>query len=267
MRPAGETGAGSSYRVVRVASLAQLDDAARIRWAVFAEAMALPPGLLPARREINGYDVLETTDNLVCYHGGEAVGTLRLMRPNRRLAETHGVALGLPVAIQYRIEDPPEAAEIAEVGRAAILPAHRGGSAIGQLYRTAYEASRRAGISHWIGMGFTETDSRGDALIMSACLRRQGRTAQAPRFLERTPVDPAYRPRRAFYAPGERHCASDGGHEPPAPAANGAISARDGLHLRREPVFEPAFKEYMLPVVLPLDAFAASPLGRRFIAA
>lgn len=252
------------YRVVKARTVAELDDAARVRWAVFSEAMHLAPGLLPALREINGFDVLDTTDNFVCYKGDEAIGTIRLLRPNPAVARVQGLPLGLPLELQCRIEDMPPRALVAELGRAAILREHRGSAAIGKLYKAAYEASRLTGISHWIGFSLTETDSRADADIVCAIMDGRGRTASRPRLVTRLP-EPEHQPSRPFYTPEERQRAAERDFDGlPLPGIVRFLLGI-GLSFVGPPIFEPTFKEYVLPIILPLDDFARSVFGRRYI--
>lgn len=260
-----QTTGTSSYRVARASTISELEDAARVRWTVFSEAMRLEPGFLPALREVNGFDVLDTTENFVCYREQDLAGTIRLLRPNQKLAGIHGVALGLPLEIQYRVEGLPEHASIAELGRAAIMPAHRGTPAIGKLYKAAYEASRRNGVTHWLAVSLTETDSLEDTLIVSAMLRERGRTAPEPRLLPRMPMPDDYGPTRPLYTAEERRRAAQGDYNGLALPHTVRFLLGIGLTFVGEPVFETAFKEYVLPVLLPLDAFASSVFGRRFV--
>ena len=257
--------APAGYRVETARTIAELDAAARVRWIVFSEAMRLAPELLPALREVNGFDLLDTTDNFVCYQGDEPVGTIRLLRPNPAVARVQGLPLGLPLELQCRIEGLPPQVRVAELGRAAILREHRGSSAIGRLYRAAYEASRRDGITHWIGFSLTETDLRADADIIHAILHGKGRTAARPSLHTRLPLDPDYVPCRPFYTDEERRRAAAGALDTlPLPGIVRFLLGI-GLTFVGAPVFEPTFKEYVLPILLPLDDFARSVFGRRYV--
>ncbi len=254
----------TGYRVAKAVTVPELDAAARVRWQVFSEAMQLAPGLLPALREINGFDVLDTTDNFVCYRGDEAIGTIRLLRPNPAVARVQKLALGLPLELQCRIDDMPSRANLAELGRAAILRAHRGSPAIGKLYRAAYEASRRHGVTHWIGLSLTETDSRADTEIVLAILGRKGRTASRPCLRPSLP-EPDHLSCRPFYSQEQRRLAGEGAYDTlPLPAIVRFLLGI-GLSFVGPPLFEPTFREYVLPIMLPLDDFAQSIFGRRCI--
>lgn len=254
----------SSYRVAKANTVAELDIAARVRWQVFSEAMQLKPELLPALREINGFDVLDTTDNFVCYKDEEAVGTIRLLRPNPAVAHVQRLPFGLPLELQCRIEDMPPRARVAELGRAAILMEHRGSPAIGRLYKAAYDASRRDGISHWIGFSLTETDLRSDTEIILSVLAQKGRTASRP-CLRSTLPEPNHVPSRPFYTEEQRRLAAAGQLDAlPLPAIVRFLLGI-GLSFVGAPIFEPTFKEYVLPIMLPLDDFARSIFGRRAI--
>ncbi|GEP10652.1 GNAT family N-acetyltransferase [Methylobacterium gnaphalii] len=254
----------AGYHVVKARTVAELDTAARVRWEVFSGAMHLAPDLLPALREINGFDVLDTTDNFVCYKGEEAVGTIRLLRPNAAVARVQKLPLGLPLELYCRVDDMPPLARMAELGRAAILKEHRGSPAIGRLYKAAYDASRRDGISHWLGFSLTETDHLRDTQIVLDILAAKGRTAARP-CLRATQPEPAHEPSRPFYTEEQRRLAADGEFgELPLPAIVRFLLGI-GLSFVGPPLFEPTFKEYVLPIMLPLDDFARSIFGRRVI--
>lgn len=262
-RPARAVG----YRVVEARTISDLGDAAYVRWAVFSEAMRLETAMLPALREVNGFDVLDSAETFVCYHGDDPAGTIRLLGPNPQLAAAHGVAFGLPLEIQFQADGLPAEASIAELGRAAIMPAHRGTPAIGRLYRAAYEASRRIGVTHWLGVSLTETDSLDDVRIVSAILARKGRTAPEPRLRPRAmPAAAGDMSLRPLYTASERLRAAAGDLDGLALPHTVRFLLGLGLTFVGEPVFEATFREYVLPCLLPLDAFAASAFGRRFVA-
>ncbi len=262
--PALETQLSTPFRVASVRTVAELDAAGRVRWEVYSEAMHLAPTMLPALREINGFDVLETTDNFVCYRGDEAVGTLRLLRPNPTVAASQGLTIGLPLELQCRFDDLPANACIAELGRGAILRKHRGSAAIGRLYKAAYEASRKAGVTHWIGLSLTETDVAEDAAIMVAILASRGCTSAQPCLRDRLESAADHTPWRPFYSEADRARAADGdiGDLPLPPTVRFKLGI--GIRFVGPPVFDPVFKEYMLPAFLALDDFENSSFLKRF---
>ena len=81
----------------------QLDDALRVRWAVFGEELRLLGGPVPAApREVNCFDTLETTVHLVVYAGDTPVATSRLLLPNPEVAQRHGGHLG--IALEQKLD-------------------------------------------------------------------------------------------------------------------------------------------------------------------
>lgn len=262
--PALDSLPSTPFRVASARTVAELDAAGRVRWQVYSEAMHLAPTLLPALREINGFDVLETTDNFICYRGEEAIGTLRLLRPNPSIAQSQGLALGLPLELQCRFDGLPARSCIAELGRGAILRKHRGSAAIGRLYRAAFEASRRAGITHWIGLSLTETDVLEDARIMVAILRSRGCTSAQPCLHERDASAQGYQPWRPFYSEEDRQRAADGELDRLPLPATVRFKLGIGIRFVGAPIFDHVFKEYMLPAFLALDDFESSAFLKRF---
>ncbi|UMY15542.1 GNAT family N-acetyltransferase [Methylobacterium organophilum] len=259
--PAGMR-AADPYRVVRARTVTELDAATRIRFEVYSRTMRFEGGFLPSLREVNGFDLLDTTDLFVAYRHGQPIATLRLLRPNGALARHHDTPLGLPLTLKGQLTGLPPGAVVAELGRAAVLPAYRGSPAIGRLYQAAYESSLRAGVSHWIGLALTGTDSAADAGIMMALLKRRGRLAAAPTLS--LPKEDEGEGLKPAYGTAERLAAQ-------ADDLDGLVLPRavefhlgTGGAVIGAPLYDPVFREYMIPLFMALEDFPHSPLGRRY---
>ncbi len=254
----------SACEVVAASTVADLDAAARIRGAVYAEAMALPPSLLPAGREITGHDLLDTTTVFVARLRGDVAGTLRMALRNEGLASRSAGALGLPLEDDARFHDGPADWVPAELGRAAVPHAYRGTEVIGRLYAAAYRAAREAGVTHWLGFSLTETDSSDDAAAIAMMLAQRGRVAALPRLRPRDPVPAPALPRRSFYTADQRRRIESGDLDGIDLPHAVAFHLATGCQVIGAPVFDAVFGEFMIPLMLPLDVFRATRFGTRW---
>ena len=255
---------GVTCRVVRAETIAQLEDATRIRGEVFARAMKLDRAVLPALREINGYDVLPTTVVFVAYVDDEAVGTLRVTLPNPELARRHRVDIGLPAAIGWDLRDVPAGIRLVELNRIAILPLYRGRAIVGPLYAAAYAAARATGHTHWLGTTLTGTDDEGDAAIVAAIMARLGHWRPAPRLLDRMPASIARPVRRPIFDESQRARAARGDYDGIPLSSALRFHLRTKVEVIGKPLYDETFGEYLVPVVVDLDTLARSEFGQLY---
>lgn len=88
----------SVITVKKAVSIAELDRAAKVRCAVFADEFAyLDPHDFPAGREVDGFDLLDTTINFIGVVDGQAAGTVRLLFPNPCVAARCSLRHGLSI--------------------------------------------------------------------------------------------------------------------------------------------------------------------------
>lgn len=248
-------------RVVRAQTIAELDAAARIRWDVFSPVLVYGD-LYPALRELSGFDVLPGACVFLAEVDSEPVGTIRLLLPDPTLAAHHGRAPGLPLAFGLRFERLPADAVVAELGRCAVRPTHRGSAVVGHLYRAAYHASRAAGVSHWTGASLTGTDDPADAAILAAMLAAAGHCDLSP-CLETDAVSESRYPRRPIFTPEERARAAAGDVSGLRLPRAVAFHLHTGARVNGPPFLDEMLQEYMIPLFFSLDAYAVSPFGRR----
>lgn len=253
-----------SCRVIRAVTIADLDAATHLRWDVYSDAIRFDLGLLPARREINGFDVVGSATIFLAMIDDEPVGTIRLLLPDPELADCHGCGLGLPLAIGARFENMPANAVVAELGRAAVRAGYRGSSIIGSLYRAAYRLSRAAGVTHWTGVSLTGTDDSTDASIIAAVVASKGFVTPQRHIDGPDRRSDGYRAKRRIFDIEARSKAAEGAFAEIALPHAVAFHLRSGALAAGPPIFDAMFAEYTVPLFFSLDAYAASPFGSRY---
>jgi L-ornithine Nalpha-acyltransferase len=250
----------------RVATtLRDFDAAARIRYTVFGEELGwLSERTSPARRELTGFDTLDTTSHVLVFADDEPVATLRLLLPNPRVAASVGGALGLELEKSMglsRIVHP--GAVFAESSRFCVLEPWRNSEVVLWLHAGLYLESRRRGVTHLIGSANLETDSREDALLAWQVAAHRGWLSPRWRVDVRDPWEAPDHPRKLFYSPEDRARAErwgvDGLRLPRAPTL---FARKLGARFVAEPMFEAAFRCFTLPLIIDLDEVPARTLAR-----
>ncbi|AKQ65471.1 hypothetical protein A176_002383 [Myxococcus hansupus] len=243
----------------------ELDDALRVRWAVFGGELQLIAGKpAPTQREVTGFDTLATTVHVVVYDAQEPVATVRILLPNPEVARASGGVLG--VELEQRLDlsglAGPEQV-VAEAGRFCVRRKWRHSDAVVRLQAAFYAESRRRGVTHWLAAANLETDSEVDARLIQESLARRGWLS--PHWRRRTPGASAAPvvPSTPFYTPEERACAVAGQWEglrlPRSPAL---VARRMGARFISEPLYDPGFHRFTLPLIAAVDDIPASTLAR-----
>ncbi|RKI01237.1 GNAT family N-acyltransferase [Corallococcus sp. AB038B] len=242
-----------------------LDDVARIRWAVFGGEM----GLLHeqwsvSRREMTCIDTLDTTVHLLVHAGSEAVATMRVALPNAEVAANLGGTVGLEMAQRVdlsRVIQPGMA--FAEPSRFCVLPKWRRTEAVTWLQTAMYTESRRRGVTHWIASANLETDSPEDALLSWQVAASRGWLSPRWRVDVPDPWQAPVHPRNRFYTPEERARAEqgqlDGLRLPRSPSL---FASTMGARFISEPLYDAYFQWFTLPLVMALDEIPADSLAR-----
>ena len=242
-----------------------LDDVARIRWAVFGGEM----GLLHAqwsvsRREMTCIDTLDTTVHLLVHAGSEAVATMRVALPNAEVAANLGGTVGLEMAQRVdlsRVILP--GMSFAEPSRFCVLPKWRRTEAVTWLQTAMYTESRRRGVTHWIASANLETDSPEDALLSWQVAASRGWLSPRWRVDVPDPWQAPVHPRNRFYTPEERARAEqgqlDGLRLPRSPSL---FASTMGARFISEPLYDAYFQWFTLPLVMALDEIPADSLAR-----
>jgi len=237
----------------------EIDDALRVRWAVFGEEMGLIAEAPGAPREVDAFDTLETTLHFVAYADGRAVATVRLLLPNPEVARARGGRLGVDLERKFDLQG-LGAAEgvVAEATRFCVLAPYRRAGAVEALDALMRRESRRRGVTHWIAAANAETDAAEDARIIQRVAERMGfwsRRFQALPIGNEAPPAPERCP---FYTPEERERARAGDLAGlRLPRALVVFARRLGARFTGEPRYDARFRRFAMPLVAAVDLAAA----------
>jgi predicted GNAT family N-acyltransferase len=241
----------------------QLDDALRVRWAVFGEELRLLGGPLPpAPREVDSFDTLETTLHLVVYAGPQPVATSRLLLPNTEVARATGHRHG--IALEQKLDLSGMGGpglQLAESTRFCILKEWRHSEVLVRLQAGLYRESRRLGVTHWIASANTETDSAEDAALLSRVAAHKNLVSRRWYVEARTPSAPPADPIAPLYTPAERARAKDGRLDTlRVPRTLALFAHKMGARFISEPLYDAHFRRFSMPLIAALDELPASTL-------
>jgi L-ornithine Nalpha-acyltransferase len=243
----------------------ELDDVARIRWAVFGGEMGLlsEQSAVP-RRELTCIDTLDTTVHLLVHADAEPVATLRVALPNAEVAASQGGAVGLELAQRLDLSGLLRPGRVfAEPSRFCVLPEWRRTEAVTWLRAAMYAESRRRGVTHWIASANLETDSPEDALLSWRVADSRGWLSPHWRVDVPDPRQAPAPPRHPFYTPEERARAKQGLLEGLRLPRSPSLFARTmGARFISEPLYDAYFQWFTLPLVMALDEIPADSLAR-----
>jgi putative hemolysin len=171
----------ASYEIGIARTERDVEAASRVRHAVFVEeAGAL--GHLVTTAGIETVDVDRHATHLVARDHGRVIGTVRVQEPTPALADGRRPIFGMAGEEHYDYAPLRDAGlRFVEIGRSAVLRAHRSPRVIADLWKAAVLLANRRGKDHFIGVVHINfTDSLDDARIVHAKLARDG--ALHPRF-------------------------------------------------------------------------------------
>lgn len=242
----------------------QLDDALRVRWAVFGEELQLIGGSRPAApREVDCFDTLDTTVHLVVYAGSWPVATSRLLLPSLEVAGATGGHLG--IALEQKLDLSGLSAPglvFAESTRFCILKPWRNSEVLVRLQAGLYHESRRLGVTHWIASANTETDSAEDARLLSQVVAHKGLMSSRWRVRAREPAAPPATPSAPLYTPAEREQARQGVLDGlRMPRTLSLFAHKMGARFIGEPLYDSHFRRFSIPLVAALGEIPSSSLA------
>ncbi|MBZ4414707.1 GNAT family N-acetyltransferase [Myxococcus sp. XM-1-1-1] len=243
----------------------ELDDALRIRWAVFGGELRLLGGKpSPTRREVSCFDTLETTVHLVVYADRAPVATLRMLLTNPEVALATGGRLGVEMEQKLDLSSLVGPGRvIAETARFCVLEQWRHTEAVAHLQAGIYAESRRRGVTHWVAAANMDTDSHEDARLIACVAEHRGWVSPRWRVRSTVPHESPAIPRSPFYTPAERERAGQGllaGLR--MPRAPSLFARKMGARFVGQPLYDASFHRFTLPLVAALDEIPASTLER-----
>lgn len=242
----------------------QLDDALRVRWAVFGEELRLIGGPGPAApREVNCFDTLDTTVHLVVYAGCRPVATSRLLFPNAEVAHATGGHLGIDLEQKFELSGVNEPGmHLAESTRFCVVKDYRRSEVLVRLQSSLYQESRRRGVTHWIASANTDTDSAEDARWLFQVADHKGLVHPRLRATARVHTQPPAVPSAPLYTPAERERAQLGWLDSlRLPRALALFTHKLGARFLGEPLYDTHFRRYSMPLIAALDDVPTSTLA------
>jgi predicted GNAT family N-acyltransferase len=234
----------------------EIDGALRLRWAVFGEELGLL-GARPAQREVDEYDLLETTVHIVAYAEGEAVATGRVLLPNAEVAYARGWGVGID--LERRFDLGPlagSAISLAEATRLCVLRPFRRGRVIVALLAAMIQEGRRRGVTHCVTAANTQTDVADDALVIEQVAAQRGLVSLRHRLSPRARPAPPAAPRAPLYDAEARLRAAAGdaaGLSLPRPLE---VFAGVGLRIAGPAIYDMRFQRFAVPMVGVVDEMA-----------
>ncbi len=243
----------------------ELDDALRVRWAVFGGELRLIAGRTPpSRREVSCFDTLETTVHLVVYADREPVATVRMLLPNPEVACATGGQLGLELEQKLDLSGIGGPGLVfAETARFCVLERWRHSEAVARLQAGLYEESRRRGVTHWIAAANLDTDSEEDARLIFQVAAHRGWLSPRWRVRALAHTEAPAIPRDPFYTRVERLRVRQGQlDELRMPRAPCLFARKMGARFIAEPIYESGFRRFVLPLIAALNEIPASTLER-----
>jgi putative hemolysin len=253
----------TSLSCLVVNSKRQLDDALRVRWAVFVEELRLIDGPGPAApREVNCFDTLETTTHLVVYAGSRPVATSRLLLPNPEVSAATRGHLGIDLEQKLELSGlRGSGMSLAESTRFCVMKDYRCFDVLVRLEAGLYQESRRLGVTHWIASANTETDSSEDAQLLFLVVDHRGLVHPRWRVRAHEPSKPPEVPSTPLYTPEERELARLGWLDSlKLPKPLWLFANKMGARFIGEPIFDTHFRRYSIPLIAALDEVPASTL-------
>ena len=241
----------------------EIDDALRLRWMVFEEELGYL-GARPSPREVDGFDLMETTIHVVAYADGVAVGTGRLLLPNPEVARARGEGIGLDLEGRYDLGSlAAPGVSPAEVTRVCVVRAFRGAGVVEALIARMHCESARRGVTHWVAAANTQTDAAEDAALVVQVAAARGLVSSRYRLTPRPPSTPPSTPpatptARLYDAEAWRRAAAGdlGGLPLPGPIA---AFTRLGARICGPAVYDARFQRFAAPLGCALDEVNVAP--------
>lgn len=241
---------------------ADVAECQRVRHRVFVvEKGLLSHDATEPDREVDEYDDLDTTVHILARIDGEAVATVRLLRPNPQVVG----AIGLGLHARYDLAPlTVPGVYVAEGSRMCVVPEHRGGPVFGALCSAMVHEGLRLGLTHLVIAANAETDSIEDAEIAYRVAAREGLVSKHFRVVPRLGTSSPGPSIRGIYTAEERARARAGDLEGlRLPRALRTFAEHIAARYMGQPIRERGYTVCSLPAVIDLaDAARLQALRR-----
>lgn len=230
---------------------ADIAECQRVRHRVFVvEKGLLSHDTTELDREVDEHDDLDTTVHILARADGEAVATVRLLRPDPQIVG----AIGVELAARYDLAPLAVAGvSVAEGSRMCIAPEHRGGPVFGALCAAMIHEGLRLGLTHLVIAANAETDSIEDAEIAYRVAARDGLVSDRFRVVPRRGASAPGPSIRGIYTAEERARARAGDVEGlRLPRALRTFAKHIAARYMGQPIRERGYTVCSLPAVIDL---------------
>jgi putative hemolysin len=235
-----------TYRATIAKTMSDIEDAQRVRHIVYREEEGLLPlGVAAPPRETCARDYEEGTTHLLVRDGAEPVGTVRLLVP------AGGLGLDLAEKVDLRALQTP-GGRLGEVTRYCVLRSHRHTGVARALFEALCAESVRLGLSSWVAGANMATDVPEDAAMIRRVADARGLCAPHVDAPSRRGAPARPREQRPFYTEEQRRRAESSLATLPLPPALALFSRRMGARFFGEPVYDPYFNVFAMPLVAPV---------------
>ncbi len=152
-----------SIEVVNVKTAEERELCQRVRYDVFVKETGYIQKENDRGLETDGYDALDTTIHFLAYFNGIPAGTVRLLFPNRGIAEREGTYYGLPIESLYDIGYYAAThMQIAEISRSCVKERFKSTKTIFNLWKKLIGFAVKSGVTDLVTNVNPETDSLAD---------------------------------------------------------------------------------------------------------
>ena len=230
----------------------EIDDALRVRHQVFVQELHnLDPVRNAVPREVDSFDLPESTTHFVAYDGNTPIGVARMIRPNPEIAQATGTYFGFDIESKFDLTSLAHKNwRIAEMMRYCVLASARNRHVASVIHREAVRLCRQIGITHWIGSATIETNVPAEAAQIAAIASSLGQVRQ----------DAWITPRKTFCPVNENSSfllGSTGCRLPPALPPNSKLPRTLAMYTRHlaariigPPIYDPRFRGYSIPILM-----------------
>jgi L-ornithine Nalpha-acyltransferase len=230
----------------------EIDDALRIRYLVFAQELEnIDPVRHAIPREVDSFDMLETTIHFVAYLNGAPVGAARMLTPNVEIARVTNTLYGFDLESKFDLTNLARPnIQPAETMRYCVLASARKKPVAGVMIREAVRISRRLGITHWLGSATLETTTHETAARIESVGATLGFAHRDIRIAPRTMTCPSNDIRQHFLNTSACRLSQSPPSNVEFPRVLTMYARRLGARMIGPPLYDARFRGYSIPILM-----------------